>query len=229
MRKAKRKKDSFINELQSAASFHIQPKNPTQQYLLECIENSSITVAIGPAGTGKTYCTGMKISQLFLKGDYNRIVLSRANVPTGRTLGFFPGSVQQKMRPWLMPMTDVLKQGLGKGRFEFMEQKNEIEVQPIETIRGRSYDNSLIMVDEAQNLSIEEIKAITTRLGENSKLILSGDPAQSDVERGNNLLYFANMCQKYEIDIPVVRFTVNDIVRSDIVARLVKMFDRESL
>jgi len=229
MRKAKRKKDSFINELQSAASFHIQPKNPTQQYLLECIENSSITVAIGPAGTGKTYCTGMKISQLFLRGDYNRIVLSRANVPTGRTLGFFPGSVQQKMRPWLMPMTDVLKQGLGKGRFEFMEQKNEIEVQPIETIRGRSYDNSLIMVDEAQNLSIEEIKAITTRLGENSKLILSGDPAQSDVERGNNLLYFANMCQKYEIDIPVVRFTVNDIVRSDIVARLVKMFDRESL
>ena len=229
MRKAKRKKDSFINELQSAASFHIQPKNPTQQYLLECIENSSITVAIGPAGTGKTYCTGMKISQLFLRGDYYRIVLSRANVPTGRTLGFFPGSVQQKMRPWLMPMTDVLKQGLGKGRFEFMEQKNEIEVQPIETIRGRSYDNSLIMVDEAQNLSIEEIKAITTRLGENSKLILSGDPAQSDVERGNNLLYFANMCQKYEIDIPVVRFTVNDIVRSDIVARLVKMFDRESL
>ena len=229
MRKAKRKKDSFINELQSAASFHIQPKNPTQQYLLECIENSSITVAIGPAGTGKTYCTGMKISQLFLRGDYNRIVLSRANVPTGRTLGFFPGSVQQKMRPWLMPMTDVLKQGLGKGRFEFMEQKNEIEVQPIETIRGRSYDNSLIMVDEAQNLSIEEIKAITTRLGENSKLILSGDPAQSDVERGNNLLYFANMCQKYEIDIPVVRFTVNDIVRSDIVTRLVKMFDRESL
>lgn len=229
MRKAKRKKDSFINELQSAASFHIQPKNPTQQYLLECIENSSITVAIGPAGTGKTYCTGMKISQLYLKGDHNRIVLSRANVPTGRTLGFFPGSVQQKMRPWLMPMTDVLKQGLGKGRFEFMEQKNEIEVQPIETIRGRSYDNSLIMVDEAQNLSIEEIKAITTRLGENSKLILSGDPAQSDVERGNNLLYFANMCQKYEIDIPVVRFTVNDIVRSDIVARLVKMFDRESL
>ena len=229
MRKVKRKKESFINELRSAASFHIQPKNPTQQYLLECIENSSITVAIGPAGTGKTYCTGMKISQLFLKGDYNRIVLSRANVPTGRTLGFFPGSVQQKMRPWLMPMTDVLKQGLGKGRFEYMEQKNELEVQPIETIRGRSYDDSLIMVDEAQNLSIEEIKAITTRLGENSKLILSGDPAQSDVEGGNNLLYFANMCQKYEIDIPVVRFTVNDIVRSDIVARLVKMFDRENL
>ena len=85
------------------------------------------------------------------------------------------------------------------------------------------------MVDEAQNLSIEEIKAITTRLGENSKLILSGDPAQSDVEKGNNLLYFSQMCSKYDIEIPIVRFTVKDIVRSDIVAQLVKMFDKESL
>jgi len=229
MGKAKRKKESFINELQSAASFHIQPKNPTQQYLLECIENTSITVAIGPAGTGKTYCTGMKVSQLFLKGQYDKIILSRANVSVGRTLGFFPGSVEEKMKPWLMPMTDVLKQGLGHGRFEYMEQKEMIEVQPIETIRGRSYNNSLVMVDEAQNLSIEEIKAITTRLGENSKLILSGDPAQSDVAKGNNLLYFSQMCSKYDIDIPVVRFTVKDIVRSDIVARLVKMFDRENL
>ena len=229
MGKAKRKKESLINELNSAASFHIQPKNPTQQYLLECIDNNSITVAIGPAGTGKTYCTGMKVSQLYLKGQFEKIILSRANVSVGRTLGFFPGSVEQKMKPWLMPMTEVLKQGLGQGRFAYLEQKGIVEVQPIETIRGRSYNNSLIMVDEAQNLSIEEIKAITTRLGENSKLILSGDPAQSDVEKGNNLLYFAQMCSKYDIEIPVVRFTINDIVRSDIVAQLVKMFDRESL
>lgn len=229
MGKAKRKKESLINELNSAASFHIQPKNPTQQYLLECIDNNSITVAIGPAGTGKTYCTGMKVSQLYLKGQFEKIILSRANVSVGRTLGFFPGSVEQKMKPWLMPMTDVLKQGLGQGRFTYLEQKGIVEVQPIETIRGRSYNNSLIMVDEAQNLSIEEIKAITTRLGENSKLILSGDPAQSDVEKGNNLLYFAQMCSKYDIEIPVVRFTINDIVRSDIVAQLVKMFGRENL
>ena len=229
MRKAKRKKDIFVNELHSAASFHIQPKNSTQQYLLECIENNSITVAMGPAGTGKTYCTGMKISQLFLKGQFEKIILSRANVSVGRTLGFFPGTIEDKMRPWLMPMTDVLEQGLGKGRFEYLQKQGTVEVQPIETIRGRSYNNSLIMVDEAQNLSIEEIKAVTTRLGENSKLILSGDPAQSDVQKGNNLLHFAQICSKHDIEIPVVRFTINDIVRSDIVAKLVKMFDRESL
>ena len=102
------KKETFMNEIHSAASFHIQPKNPTQQYLLDCIENYAISVAIGPAGTGKTYCSAMKVSQLYLKGGYDKIVLSRVNIPTGRSLGFFPGTVQEKMAPWLMPLTDVL-------------------------------------------------------------------------------------------------------------------------
>ncbi len=224
-----RKKDSFMIDIKSAASFHIQPKNPTQQYLLDCIEQSSITAVIGPAGTGKTYCSGMKVSQLFLKGGYDKIVLSRANVPTGRSLGFFPGSIKDKLAPWLAPLTNVLRQGLGSGRYDFMETKNEIEVQPIETIRGRSFENSLVLVDEAQNLTIEEIKAVTTRLGEGSKLILLGDPAQSDVANGDGLVDFVEMCQKYNIDIPIIKFGLKDIVRSDIVAQLVKMFYKENL
>lgn len=229
MGRAKRKKDTYMIDLKAAASFHIQPKNPTQQYLLDCIDNHSITVVIGPAGTGKTYCSGMKVSQLFLKGGYEKIVLSRANVPTGRSLGFFPGSVKQKLEPWLAPMTNVLKQGLGSGRYGFMESKHQIEVQPIETIRGRSFENSLVLVDEAQNLTIEEIKAVTTRLGEGSKLVLLGDPAQSDVANGDGLIDFVEMCQKYNIDIPIIKFGLKDIVRSDIVAQLVKMFYRENL
>jgi len=225
----KTKKESQLQEINSSVAFHIQPKNNTQQYLLDCIDNSTMTVCIGPAGTGKTYCTGMKAAQLFLKGKYDTIVLTRANVPTGKSLGYFPGTVEEKMEPWLRPITNVLKDGLGKGRYEYMASKEQIVVQPIETIRGNSFDYSLVIVDEAQNLSIEEIKAITTRVGEHSKLILLGDPAQSDIREGNDLLNFVSMCDNHGIDVPIVRFTINDIVRSDIVAQLVKMFVKENL
>lgn len=223
------KKESQLQEIESSAAFHIQPKNNTQQYLLDCIDNSTMTVCIGPAGTGKTYCAGMKTAQLYLKGKFDNIVLTRANIPTGKSLGYFPGTVEEKMEPWLRPITNVLKDGLGKGRYEYMTSKEQIIVQPIETIRGNSFDYSIVIVDEAQNLSLEEIKAITTRIGEYSKLILLGDPAQSDIRDGNDLLHFVAMCDNYGIDVPIVRFTVNDIVRSDIVAQLVKMFVKENL
>ena len=225
----KPKKQSFMSEVQSSTAFHIQPKNEKQNFLLESIEHNPMTVCIGPAGTGKTFCAGMKCAQLFLKGKHDKIILSRANVPTGKSLGYFPGTVQEKMTPWLLPMMDVLTEGLGKGRYEYMMTKGQIEIQPIETIRGRSFENALVIVDEAQNLRMEEIKAVTTRLGENSKLIMLGDPAQSDVHDGDDLIDFVTMCERHGIEIPIVRFGVNDIVRSDIVASLVKMFLRESV
>lgn len=225
----KDKKETFLQEIKASAAFHIQPKNTTQQYLLDCIDNNTMTVCTGPAGTGKTYCTGMKAAQLYLKGGFENIIITRANVPTGRSLGYFPGTVEEKMEPWLRPITNVLKEGLGKGRYEYMVQKEKIVVQPVETIRGNSFDNSIIIVDEAQNLCLEEIKAITTRIGEWSKLILLGDPAQSDVNNGDDLLDFVSMCNHHNIDVPCVNFTVNDIVRSDIVAQLVKMFVKENI
>jgi len=225
----KAKKESFLQEVNASAAFHIQPKNTTQQYLLDCIDHNVMTVAVGPAGTGKTFCTGMKAAQLYLKGGYSNIILTRANVPTGRSLGYFPGTVEEKMEPWLRPITNVLKDGLGKGRYEYMVSKEQVVVQPIETIRGNSFEKSIIIVDEAQNLCLEEIKAITTRIGENSKLILLGDPNQSDVKDGDDLLDFVEMCNHHSIDVPIVRFTVNDIVRSDIVAQLIKMFTKENI
>lgn len=203
---------------------YIQPKNQKQSEMLNSIEGSVLTVVIGPAGTGKTFCTGMKVAQLFSSGRYNKIILTRANVPTGKSLGFFPGTVQEKMAPWLAPIINVLKQGLGEGHYGYLERKAQIVVQPIETIRGNSYEDSLVIVDEAQNLSIEEIKAITTRIGENSKMILTGDPAQSDVKEGTDLTRFCNLCKENNIDVALIEFGINDIVRSDIVGQLVRMF-----
>jgi phosphate starvation-inducible PhoH-like protein len=224
-----KKKDTFVKEIQSSAAFHIQPKNPTQQYLLDCIDQSVMTVCIGPAGTGKTFCTGMKAAQLILKGGYDKIVLTRPNVSTGRSLGFFPGSVEEKMTPWLKPIMNVLQDGLGKGRYDYMVSKEQIIIQPIETIRGNSFENCIIIIDESQNLNMSEIKAITTRIGENSKLVMLGDPAQSDVHDGEDLDAFVEMCHQYGIEAPIVRFTTDHIVRSDIVAQLVKMFARNKI
>ena len=114
----------------------------------------------------------MKAAQLFLKGEYQKIVLTRSNISTGKSLGHFPGTIEEKMEPWVKPILNVLIDGLGSGRAECMQRQKQIEVQPIETIRGTSFDNSIIIVDEAQNLTIDEIKAVTTRIGDNTKLIL---------------------------------------------------------
>jgi len=209
--------------------FHVQPKNDKQADLMACIRRFPITITIGSAGTGKTYCSTSTISNLYLSGKYEKIILSRSNIGTGKSLGAFPGTVQEKMAPWLLPITVVLEQSFGKGYYSYLKAKEIIEVQPLETIRGRSYENSLVIVDECQNLSFEEIKAITTRLGENSKMVLCGDPAQSDQNSGRDILKFVNLCHKHGIDIPIIEFGVNDIVRSDIVASIVKMLAKENL
>lgn len=209
--------------------FNILPKNKKQDLLIRAIKEYPITVTIGCAGTGKTYCSAGTVAMLFLKGGYKKIVLTRANVPTGKTLGHFPGNIKDKMTPWLLPMLEVLRKSFGPGKYAYLLEKEQIEIQPIETIRGRSYENALILVDEAQNLNMDEIKAITTRIGENSKLVLMGDPAQSDVKNGEDLLRFCKLVQKAGIKVPVIEFNVDDIVRSDIVAELVKMYIKEKV
>lgn len=209
--------------------FNVIPKNEKQNELIRAIKLNPITVTIGCAGTGKTYCSAGTVASLYNQGKYDKIVVTRANVPTGKTLGHFPGTIQEKMTPWLLPMLEVFEKAFGKDKYKYMMNKDEIEIQPIETIRGRSYENALVLVDEAQNLSIEELKAISTRLGENSKLILMGDPAQSDVKQGEDLLKFCKLIKKNDIVLPVIEFTVEDIVRSDIVADLVKIFMLEKI
>jgi phosphate starvation-inducible PhoH-like protein len=225
----KRKAKYANDRIQTPRLFHIQPKTLNQQILLDAIDDFEITVALGPAGTGKTFCSASKVAQLYLKGGYDHIILSRANVPTGRSLGAFPGTVEDKLSPWLLPITTVLEKQFGVSKYQYLYNKKIIQMQPLETIRGRSFENSLVIVDESQNLTFDEIKAITTRLGENSKMILSGDSSQSDVSNGNGIIKFVNMCEKHNIQIPIVEFTTNDVVRSDIVGALVKMFVKEKV
>jgi phosphate starvation-inducible PhoH-like protein len=229
---SKRKSRHNRNEnVISLYSFSVLPKNEKQDLLIQSIKNFPLTVTMGCAGTGKTYCSAGTIAQLFTtsRNGYNKIVLTRANVPTGKSLGHFPGTIAEKMTPWLLPMLEVLQKSFGKGKFDFMLSKGQIDIQPIETIRGRSYENALVLVDEAQNLCMDELKAITTRIGENTKLVLMGDPAQSDVKNGEDLVEFCRKVSSSGIDLPIIEFGVDDIVRSDIVADLVRLFIEERM
>jgi phosphate starvation-inducible PhoH-like protein len=202
---------------------HIQPKTQTQDRLLRAIESSQLVVTIGPAGVGKTFCAVNAAVNLLVQGRIKKLVLVRANIPTGKTLGSFPGDIYDKLGPWLAPMTSEIKKRLGANDYDAKRHSGQIEFHPLETIRGASFENTIILVDESQNLTYEEVKAITTRIGEGSKMILMGDPMQRDT-RDSGLVEFKKIIKKYDLEVPVVEFSVDDIVRSDLVASLVKAY-----
>jgi len=202
---------------------HIQPKTVTQDRLLRAIEYNQLVVTIGPAGVGKTYCAVNAAINLLVQGKTKKLVLVRANIPTGKTLGSFPGDIYDKLGPWLAPMTSEIKKRLGSGDYDAKRHAGQIEFHPLETIRGASFEDTVILVDESQNLTYEEVKAITTRIGEGSKMILMGDPMQRDT-RESGLVQFKKVIQKYKLEVPIIEFTTDDIVRSDLVAQLVKAY-----
>jgi phosphate starvation-inducible PhoH-like protein len=205
---------------------HIQPKTEKQDDLLTAIKLYDLVVTTGPAGVGKTYISVNAALNALFKGQQQSIILTRPNISTGRSLGFFPGDIKEKLEPWLAPMLSEMKKRLGETHLDNLKRKGKIQIQPFETVRGSSFDNSFILVDEAQNLTYEEIKAITTRIGVNSKMVLMGDPMQKD-QKYDDLAKLQKILKKYEVPSAVVTFTVNDIVRSDIVANLVKAYMQE--
>jgi phosphate starvation-inducible PhoH-like protein len=201
------------------------PRTQVQSELFHDLDNNSLIVALGPAGTGKTYTCCTKASIWLGRGCIQKIVLARANVSTGKSLGAIPGTLEEKLEPWMLPMTDILRQHLKDGFYDYCVRKDKIEVVSLETIRGRSFDNAMILVDEAQQLTLEELKAITTRVGENSVLVLMGDPRQSDIANKSGLMKFVDLVQRYNPDdVSILEFMMEDIVRSNICASMVKMF-----
>lgn len=221
-------KSKFKEERRNRPCYSLEAKTQAQQDLINAITGHTLTVALGVAGSGKTYCAASMAAKFLLDGTHDKIILVRANVSTGKSLGYLPGTASEKLTPWVAPMLNVLKLNLGFADYEARLDRS-ILLQPLEMVRGCSFDDAIILVDECQNLSIEELKAITTRIGENTKMILMGDATQSDVANGTNITRFAEMAQRHDVDIPVVCFGIDDIVRSDTVAKLVKMFYREGI
>jgi phosphate starvation-inducible PhoH-like protein len=204
------------------------PKTQNQKRLINSIVNHPLTVTLGPAGTGKSYCTAVIAAHLLKEKRVEKIVITRPTVPTGRSLGFFPGTPQEKLDPWVKPIMEVLVDALGKGDVECLIKNERIEVVPFETIRGRSFRNSFVILDEAQNCTYEEIKAFLTRLGEDSKTVINGDISQSDLEHASGLEALLVMIENSEAlskSVPLIEFTSDDVVRSGLCKLLVQEFE----
>ena len=168
----------------------IKALNPAQAQYLAALKSSQQVVVLGPAGTGKTWIAATHAADLFRAGRIEKIILTRPNVPCGRSLGFFPGSLQEKFAPWAVPIADAIKERIGDAAFDIALKRGNIEMAPFEVMRGRSWKNAFILLDEAQNTTVSEIKTFLTRVGENCVSVVNGDVNQSI---RNNRCFF-NLC-----------------------------------
>jgi phosphate starvation-inducible PhoH-like protein len=191
----------------------LQPKNKMQARYIEAINNFTQTISLGCAGTGKTYIASTMAAHLYMKGTINKIILTRPNVPSSRSLGSFPGTIEEKMAPWTTPVVEVLKNCMG-GAYENAVRKGAIIVAPFETMRGSSFSDAFVIMDEAQNTTPEEMKMFTTRIGENCRIVINGDIAQSDIRQTSGLSTIIDLAQRFNLPVPVIEFGIDDVVRS---------------
>lgn len=217
------------NREQEQANKPIQAKNDNQKALLKSFKENIVTVASGDAGTGKSYLAGHWAGQQVRLGYYDKVVVTRPYVTMGKSTGFWPGDVTDKLMPFLTPIINNICDQMGFGAAEYALSKGKIEIQPLEAIRGMSFQDAILIVEEAQNTTPEEIKSIVTRIGDNTKLIFTGDSKQNDLKGLPGITYLENIVTKHNIpDVGIVKFTAQDIVRSGIVKDFVIAFDKES-
>jgi phosphate starvation-inducible protein PhoH and related proteins len=202
----------------------LQPLNETQADYIECLKHDDQVISLGPAGTGKSYIASTMAADMLALKKIDKIILTRPNVPVGRSLGFFPGELEEKFAPWAAQIIHDMKQRLGASRFEAELKAGKIEMVPFEVMRGRSWDRAFILLDEAQNTTPEEMKMFLTRIGKYSKVVINGDIKQSDIKGTSGLRKIIDLIDKRDLPVPVVEFTIDDIVRSDICAMWIKAF-----
>jgi len=207
----------------------IVARTPAQDAYMRAMERSELVFGIGPAGTGKTYLAVAHAATLLERGDINRIILSRPAVEAGERLGFLPGDMKEKVDPYLRPLYDALYDMMRPEHVERCITSGVIEVAPLAFMRGRTLANAVVILDEAQNTTSMQMKMFLTRLGENSKMIVTGDPSQVDLPRGekSGLVEAVALIEGIE-GVHVSRFNDKDVVRHALVGRIVRAYDAAS-
>ena len=205
----------------------VKPKTVGQKQYCSDIRSHTITLGVGPAGTGKTYLAVAMAVTAFRAQEINRIILTRPAVEAGEKLGFLPGDLQQKVDPYLRPLYDALFDMLGAESYQKYVERGNIEVAPLAYMRGRTLDDSFIILDEAQNTTPEQMKMFLTRLGFNSKMVITGDITQIDLPDGRRSgLKDAMRILKNVEDIAIFRFTERDVVRHKLVQDIIKAYEK---
>jgi len=216
---------SSSNNISIIGSKAIKVKNVTQFKYIETIENSTITFGIGPAGTGKTFLAVASAVKMYTDEKIKKIVLTRPAVEAGERLGYLPGDLSQKIDPYLVPLFDSLEYFFGNETLQYLIEKRNIEIVPLAYMRGRTLNNACIILDEAQNATVSQIKMFLTRLGEDSKMIITGDETQIDLNNRDfsGLKKTRKSLSNIE-EISVIEFKNSDIVRNKIVSKILEVF-----
>ena len=226
--KRSRRKTTYKGAAQKKTS-GLLPKTTKQKELLNALREYQQVFILGPAGTGKTYVTATYAADLYTTKEIDKIVITRPHVAVGKELGFLKGDLEEKTKPWALPVLDVLEKHLGKGTVETGIKNGNIEMAPLALMRGRSFDNAFIIVDETQNITTHELKMLLTRVGEDTTIVLNGDIQQSDLKEADGLSKVIHLAKKHMLPVPIIEFGVDDIIRSDICAQWVKVFMKENL
>ena len=211
----------------SAKGKPIKAKTLGQKKYIEAIRNNTVVIGVGPAGTGKTYLAVAMAVSAFRAKQVNRIILTRPAVEAGEKLGFLPGDLQQKVDPYLRPLYDALFDMLGAESFQKYQERGNIEVAPLAYMRGRTLDDSFIILDEAQNTTPEQMKMFLTRLGFGSKIVVTGDITQIDLPDGkkSGLVEVIKILKNVD-DIQTCKFSEKDVVRHKLVQDIIKAYDK---
>lgn len=233
LRMVKEGREQKISELSSdvvcitAKGRPVKPKTIGQKQYVEAIRNNTVTLGIGPAGTGKTYLAVACAVAAFREKAVNRIILTRPAVEAGERLGFLPGDLQSKVDPYLRPLYDALFDMLGPDTYQAYLEKGNIEVAPLAYMRGRTLDDSFIILDEAQNTSREQMKMFLTRLGFNSRMVITGDVTQIDLpdDKPSGLKEAMKVLKGVE-DIAICTLTGADVVRHALVQSIIEAYEK---
>lgn len=204
----------------------VRPRTENQKHYMEAIEQNPVTIGIGPAGTGKTYLAVAMAVAMIKAGDYRRMVLVRPAVEAGEHLGFLPGDLRAKIMPYLQPLYDALDDLLPRGTMKRYMDEGVIEISPVAYMRGRTLNHAVIILDEAQNTTIAQMKMILTRMGSDSKVIVTGDPSQIDLpgSQESGLIHATKVLRDVD-GVAIRRMHREDIVRHEVVMRIVRAYD----
>jgi phosphate starvation-inducible protein PhoH and related proteins len=207
----------------------VRARTAAQDAYIRALRRHALVFGVGPAGTGKTWLAVAHAVQLFERKEVDRIILSRPAVEAGERLGFLPGDVREKVDPYLRPIYDALYDLMDARLVERAIETTEIEIAPLAFMRGRTLSNAVVILDEAQNTTAMQMKMFLTRLGENSRMIITGDPSQVDLPSGQiSGLAEATRLLKNVEGIGIVSYTAADVIRHELVARIVEAYDKDT-